>query len=127
MEEFGKKAKVLKLKSERNSTEGLFPNIRGIYEKNICSGCGLCVSICPVGAIEYQKDLLTINNDVCFECGLCYTCCPRSFFPKELGILPNDLNGDIIFKEGIKNFKEIHTATTCISGIQKVAHDGGIV
>ena len=45
-----------------------------------CAGCGLCVSICPLGSITFddvkKRPLLTGE---CNRCGYCYLACPRSF------------------------------------------------
>ncbi len=47
-----------------------------------CSGCGLCVSICPLESISFddssKKPVLTGG---CNNCGYCYLACPRSFLP----------------------------------------------
>ncbi len=48
-----------------------------------CSGCGLCVSICPLESIAFddagKKPVLTGR---CNGCGYCYLACPRSFLPR---------------------------------------------
>jgi coenzyme F420-reducing hydrogenase beta subunit len=47
-----------------------------------CSGCGLCISICPLGSIifdETKKRPLLLGE--CDNCGYCYLACPRSFLP----------------------------------------------
>ncbi|GAH35379.1 unnamed protein product, partial [marine sediment metagenome] len=64
--------------------KSIFPNVTIIRDKNLCSGCGFCASICPVGAITYSKVKFEFNEELCIDCGLCYTCCPRSFFPEVL-------------------------------------------
>ncbi|TFG22482.1 MAG: NADPH-dependent glutamate synthase [Promethearchaeota archaeon] len=111
----------------KNDIKGLFPNISEIQEKKICSGCGLCVSVCPVNAIKFKDDILTIDLDLCINCGLCYACCHRTFFPKELEINEACNEIDAKFQEEFNGFKEIHTAQTRDSEIKRVAQDGGIV
>ncbi len=39
-----------------------------------CVGCGVCVSECPVDAIE-EGETYTIN-DKCVDCGACADACP---------------------------------------------------
>lgn len=51
----------------------------GIIDKNKCSGCGACYSVCPVGAIEMQEDtegfLYPIVQSNCVKCGKCLKVC----------------------------------------------------
>ena len=46
-----------------------------------CTGCGACVNICPVNAIEMKKDIYGFKNpyiteDKCIHCGKCNRVCP---------------------------------------------------
>lgn len=41
-----------------------------------CKGCGLCVKVCPTGAITGErKKPFVINEDICIKCGECYSAC----------------------------------------------------
>jgi len=57
-------------------------NIEKIYKDGLCTGCGTCAGMCPVGAIELVIDPKKgiykplINNEKCTNCGLCYKVCP---------------------------------------------------
>ena len=50
-----------------------------------CSGCGKCVSVCPVEAMTLEKNespngskrLATLNGDQCLGCGVCVRVCSR--------------------------------------------------
>ncbi|MDD5084814.1 MAG: 4Fe-4S binding protein [Candidatus Omnitrophica bacterium] len=44
-------------------------------DKNKCTGCGVCVDICPVGAIKIIGEKAVISND-CIDCGMCVGSCP---------------------------------------------------
>ncbi len=42
-----------------------------------CSGCGLCVDICPLEAISLENDKAKVDKDTCTECGQCVDECPN--------------------------------------------------
>ena len=112
---------------EKNEIEGLFPDVSIIRDKKICSGCGLCVSICPVKAITFSDDVLTVDSESCIKCGLCYACCHRSFFPKELNKNEASVEKGNKYLKEFNSYKDIYTAQTNDDSIKKVAQDGGIV
>ncbi|MDZ7295370.1 MAG: 4Fe-4S binding protein [candidate division KSB1 bacterium] len=43
-----------------------------------CTRCGVCVSVCPVGAPRCEGDWVTVRQDECLGCGLCAGRCPES-------------------------------------------------
>ncbi|MFT8340692.1 MAG: Coenzyme F420 hydrogenase/dehydrogenase, beta subunit C-terminal domain [Clostridium beijerinckii] len=50
-------------------------------ERESCSGCTACISVCPKNAIEMIADnegflYPQINNDLCISCNLCRKVCP---------------------------------------------------
>lgn len=52
-----------------------------ICNRDKCSGCFACMSVCPKQAIEKQIDLSgcpmpKVNEDLCINCGLCKKVCP---------------------------------------------------
>ena len=42
-----------------------------------CTGCGVCVEVCPVEAISLNNDKAVINEKTCTECSLCVDECPN--------------------------------------------------
>ena len=48
--------------------------------KELCSGCGICASLCAYDAIKIKKEgdklTMTIDLDKCKRCGLCVAGCP---------------------------------------------------
>jgi len=57
--------------------------ISDIVEKDLCFGCGLCVSVCPKKCLDIKfNDFGEYNpffcSDQCTHCGLCLKCCIQS-------------------------------------------------
>lgn len=65
---------------ERNKM--ILNNIEQV-DKKVCTGCGLCVEICPKKTINMQEDeegfiAPVVNNHFCINCGLCLRLCPTT-------------------------------------------------
>ncbi len=43
---------------------------------DLCSGCGVCESICPYGAIKVINKVAEVNEVLCEGCGACAAACP---------------------------------------------------
>ncbi|MDI6708666.1 MAG: CoB--CoM heterodisulfide reductase iron-sulfur subunit A family protein [Candidatus Thermoplasmatota archaeon] len=46
-------------------------------DKNRCSGCGICIAICPYDAIQLVEGIAKVNEVVCKGCGACVATCPN--------------------------------------------------
>jgi len=53
------------------------PIVATIHEEN-CSGCRICNSLCPFGAIEYvaEQEVSRVAQELCKGCGTCVAACP---------------------------------------------------
>lgn len=66
-----------------SEAKGIDINMKEITERNCCTGCGVCLNICPVDCIMMQNDeegfvYPQINQMKCVDCGLCRKCCPNN-------------------------------------------------
>lgn len=50
---------------------------RAVIDGDTCTGCGLCVDDCPMGAINIdEQNIAMINMETCIGCGVCTHFCP---------------------------------------------------
>jgi len=127
LEFLGEQSRFFQKVIESNENKGLFPNVSIIRDKNLCCGCGLCDSVCPVHAINYTTNTFDINEDLCLNCGLCFSCCPRSFFPKILKKYNESNDAGLKYVEQINHYYNIYSAQTTDASIKNLAQNGGIV
>jgi MinD superfamily P-loop ATPase len=58
-----------------------------------CAGCGECVDICPVNAVEMKDNIPVVDKAWCIGCGVCSTVCATDAIemilrPDKAGKLP---------------------------------------
>ena len=41
-----------------------------------CTGCGDCVTVCPVDAVSMSNDSPIVDEEWCIGCGVCVNGCP---------------------------------------------------
>jgi len=60
------------------------------YEMDVCNQCGLCIDICPVGALTRGKNgVVRLDKKICIGCQACVGFCPTGAMKKsELRIEP---------------------------------------
>ena len=42
-----------------------------------CTGCGLCMDVCPTGAISVVDGVARVKQSLCQECEACLSACPN--------------------------------------------------
>ena len=47
-----------------------------VVELNVCDACGLCLPLCPPGAIGMRREGLYIDDSICTGCRKCVAPCP---------------------------------------------------
>jgi ferredoxin len=66
------------LKSKKVGVRSIEEGVRKDEEK--CTQCGVCVSLCPVGALTLDKKSwkIVFDDEKCVLCGLCIDGCPTT-------------------------------------------------
>jgi predicted Fe-Mo cluster-binding NifX family protein/NAD-dependent dihydropyrimidine dehydrogenase PreA subunit len=47
-----------------------------VVDSGKCAGCGICVDVCPAGAIEVNEQAV-VNDEACTGCAVCVSECPN--------------------------------------------------
>jgi len=54
-------------------------NFLSSIDKDLCTGCGICIEKCPVEAIKLDtEDIAIVNEKICIGCGVCAHFCPEN-------------------------------------------------
>jgi len=51
-------------------------NMTATIDPDLCTGCGVCVDMCPMGAISLRDNVACIDSQTCTGCGICEDECP---------------------------------------------------
>ncbi|MGC8718470.1 MAG: FAD-binding protein [Thermodesulforhabdaceae bacterium] len=64
--------------------------MKAIIDRDLCTGCGTCVDVCPVGAISLVEGKAEVSDD-CTLCGMCVDSCEfRAISLPEVGTGPSE-------------------------------------
>lgn len=56
-------------------------------DKNKCTGCGMCMIVCPHAVFEMnEKKVVISDRDACMECGACAQNCPVEAIEVRAGV-----------------------------------------
>ena len=106
--------------------KSIYEPVKVIFDSKNCSGCGLCVGICPVNCIELNNGCGRIDDDMCIRCGLCYYFCPRTYLPVNILNMVQEHTSQIPSPSKVGFFSEAYSARTKIKEISDRCQDGGI-
>jgi coenzyme F420 hydrogenase subunit beta len=104
-------------------------NIADVYEKGLCSGCGVCAGICPIGAIKMEETKEGVYRPVvdgqrCVHCGLCRDVCPG------IGVNFKKLDREIFGREPsdllLGNYLKLYAGEAVDSGVRARGASGGV-
>jgi len=106
--------------------KSIYEPVSTIFETHNCSGCGLCVGICPVNCLDVYNGFGKIDEDKCIRCGLCYYVCPRTYLPVSVLNMVQEGASQIKNYSKVGHYIEAYSARTKIDAIAKSCQDGGI-
>jgi NAD-dependent dihydropyrimidine dehydrogenase PreA subunit len=57
------------------------------YDETLCSGCGMCGTVCPHGVFGVDGDKARlVRREACMECGACQVNCPTGAIKVDSGV-----------------------------------------
>jgi len=57
------------------------------YDESLCTGCRMCLNVCPHGVFLMEKNKAYIGErDNCMECGACMLNCPSGAIKVDKGV-----------------------------------------
>lgn len=70
-------------------------NIAGVVHAGLCTGCGMCVAVCPTSAVSMDETpggllFAGVDASICNGCGLCLSACGGSHLAE--GLLPDHVD-----------------------------------
>lgn len=110
------------------------PEKAHIKDVSICTGCGVCINICPFNAIELLDEKAKINQIACVGCGACIPSCHvdvidlQGYTEDQLSSQIKAMLTDSKMRRKILAFLETETAYVAadIAGISRLSYPTSI-
>ncbi|WP_319406112.1 4Fe-4S binding protein [uncultured Desulfosarcina sp.] len=69
--------------------------------KELCTGCQICVDKCSVGAISMEEEIAFIKEDECIRCGVCHDVCPEDAVRHDGERIPEEVQSNLAWAKGL--------------------------
>lgn len=69
--------------------------------KEMCTGCGICIDECSAGAIAMEEDVARIDDDDCIRCGVCHDVCPEDAVRHDGERVPDEVEANMAWVRGL--------------------------
>ncbi|MBN1102861.1 MAG: 4Fe-4S binding protein [Deltaproteobacteria bacterium] len=63
--------------------------------KEMCTGCEICVDECSAGAISMDEGIAFINEDECIRCGVCHDVCSSDAVRHDGERIPEEVESNL--------------------------------
>jgi dissimilatory sulfite reductase (desulfoviridin) alpha/beta subunit len=63
--------------------------------KEMCTGCGICVEECPADAITLEDDGAVIDEEECIRCGNCHDVCREEAARHDSERIPQEIEANL--------------------------------
>ncbi len=75
-------------------------NFRCLYCHNpetmsLCTHCGVCLTVCPTGALKREGERVLWDPDKCCRCDACLKVCPNSSSPRTRSMTPEQVMEEV--------------------------------
>ena len=63
--------------------------------REMCTGCSVCVGECPAGAITTDGGIASIDDNTCIRCGVCHDVCPSDAVRHDGERIPEEVESNL--------------------------------